>query len=281
LCQRWDGPDKAEDADWAAFGRLLEALEPWLEHLVIVGGWAHRLYWLHDNVQPPDFKPLTTLDADVAIPANPPVREGEIRQRLLAAGFEEQRLGDSGGMVVHYPLVRHPGAFYAEFITSRTGGAHKRDGSRKQPEFVGGVAAQPLAHVDLLLESPWQVDLDDPGLIPWRGTVRIAGPVRFLAQKLLILRGRSPNDRAKDILYIHDTLQVFGRRLEQLREEWKESVAPSLLPAHRKKIQEAAERHFGVLTDAIRQAKDVARREDLTAEDLRAGCERGLRDLFG
>jgi hypothetical protein len=271
----------AEDADWAAFGRLLEALEPWLEHLVIVGGWAHRLYWLHDKVQPPDFEPLTTLDADVAIPANLPVREGEIRESLREKGFEAELLGDSEGMVVHYPLVRHPGAFYAEFITSRTGGAHMRDGSRKQPEFVGGVAAQPLAHVDLLLESPWQVDLDDPELISWRGTVRIAGPVRFLAQKLLILRGRSPDDRAKDILYIHDTLQVFGKRREELRAEWKESVAPSLLPAHRKKIQEAARRHFGALTDAIRQAARAAGRKDLTAENLRAGCERGLRDLFG
>jgi hypothetical protein len=270
-----------EDADWAAFGRLLEALEPWLEHLVIVGGWAHRLYWLHPHAQPLDYSPLRTLDADVAIPANPPVREGEIRERLLAAGFEEERLGDSEGMVTHYYLVREPGVFYAEFITSRTGGAYNRDGSRKQPLYVGGIAAQPLAHVDILTESPWRVNLDDPGLTSWQGTVRIASPVRFLAQKLLILQDRSPDDRAKDIVYIHDTLQVFGSRLEELRAEWKESVAPPLLPAHRKKIHEAAKRHFSVLTDAIRQAARVAGRGDLTAENVRASCERGLRELFG
>lgn len=271
----------AEDADWAAFGRLLEALEPWLEHLVIVGGWAHRLYWLHAYAQPPEYPPLRTLDADVAIPANPSVRAGEIRERLLAAGFAEERLGDSEGMVAHYCLVRDPGAFYAEFITSRTGGAYKRDGRRKQPIYVGGIAAQPLAHVDILMVSPWRVNLDDPGLTSWQGTVRIASPVRFLAQKLLILPDRSPDDRVKDILYIHDTMQVFGSRLEELRAEWKESVAPPLLPTHRKKIHEAAKRHFSVLTDAIRQAARAAGREDLTAENVRAGCERGLRELFG
>jgi len=266
--------------DWTAFSRLLEALAPWLDDLVIVGGWAHRLYWLHPYAQPLEYPPLMTLDVDVAVSPTLPVMEGAIRDRLNAAGFEEERLGDSEGMVTHYYLVRDPGAFYAEFITSRTGGAHKRDGIRKRPNYVGGIAAQPLAHVDILMESPWRVNLDDPGLTSWRGTVRIAGPVRFLAQKLLILRDRSPDDRAKDIAYIHDTLQVFGRRLGELRAEWKESVAPSLLPAHRKRIQEAAKRHFGVLTDAIRQAARVAGRMGLKAEDLRASCEYGLRELF-
>lgn len=31
----------------AGFSRLITALDPWLDRVVIVGGWAHRLYHLH------------------------------------------------------------------------------------------------------------------------------------------------------------------------------------------------------------------------------------------
>ena len=36
------------------FARLVEALEPWLDRVVIIGGWAHRLYRLHPLAQPLD-----------------------------------------------------------------------------------------------------------------------------------------------------------------------------------------------------------------------------------
>lgn len=32
------------DAELEPFVRLIEALEPWLEEVVLIGGWAHRLY---------------------------------------------------------------------------------------------------------------------------------------------------------------------------------------------------------------------------------------------
>jgi len=34
-----------------AFQRLIAALEPWLDQVVIVGGWAHQLYRLHPEAQ--------------------------------------------------------------------------------------------------------------------------------------------------------------------------------------------------------------------------------------
>ena len=30
--------------DLEDFGRLVDALTPWLDQVVIIGGWAHRLY---------------------------------------------------------------------------------------------------------------------------------------------------------------------------------------------------------------------------------------------
>ena len=65
------------------FKRLVAALEPWLDHVVIIGGWAHQLYRLHPHAQELTYSPLTTLDADVAVPADLPAREQDIRARLL------------------------------------------------------------------------------------------------------------------------------------------------------------------------------------------------------
>jgi hypothetical protein len=31
------------DSELEPFARLIEALDPWLDQVVIIGGWAHRL----------------------------------------------------------------------------------------------------------------------------------------------------------------------------------------------------------------------------------------------
>jgi len=76
--------------DPEAFKQLVTALEPWLDRVVIVGGWAHQLYRLHPEAQELDYPPLSTLDADVAVPAILPVGEEDIRARLLTHGFLEE-----------------------------------------------------------------------------------------------------------------------------------------------------------------------------------------------
>src|SRR5580698_7227925 len=70
--------------DTGSFNRLVAALEPWLDQIVIVGGWAHQLYRLHPSAQQLDYPPLTTVDTDIAVPAKLPVTGQDIRERLLA-----------------------------------------------------------------------------------------------------------------------------------------------------------------------------------------------------
>jgi hypothetical protein len=77
-----------------AFKRLIAALEPWLDEVVIVGGWAHQLFRLHPEAQELAYPALGTLDVDVAVPATLPSGEPDIRERLLAYGFTEEFLGD-------------------------------------------------------------------------------------------------------------------------------------------------------------------------------------------
>jgi hypothetical protein len=50
--------------------------------------------------------------------------------------------------------------------------------------------------------------------------VQIANPDSFLAQKILIHGRRNRQDRAKDILYMYDTIETFAARNNELRTEW-------------------------------------------------------------
>ena len=54
--------------EFASFARLVESLRPWLDQVVVIGGWAHRLYRLHPFAQQLRYEPLATLDADIALP---------------------------------------------------------------------------------------------------------------------------------------------------------------------------------------------------------------------
>lgn len=161
-----------------------------------------------------DYSPLTTLDTDVAVPPKLPARTPDIRQRLLAHGFTEELLGDSRPPATHYHLGGEPSGFYAEFLTPLTGSEYDRGNKRKATLEVGGVPTQRLRYLELLLQHPWQAYVRAES---FSGHVLVANPDSFLAQKVLTHERRDRDDRAKDILYIHDTLQVFGARLGELR----------------------------------------------------------------
>jgi hypothetical protein len=117
--------------DLDPFKRLVAALEPWLDHVVIIGGWAHQLYRLHPHAQELTYPPLSTLDADVAVPADLPAREQDIRARLVAEGFTEEFLGEDQPPATHYHLGGESSGFYAEFLPPLVGGEYDRKHRRK------------------------------------------------------------------------------------------------------------------------------------------------------
>ena len=126
--------------DLRSFARLVDALAPWLDQVVIIGGWAHRLYRIHPLAQPLDYDPLATVDTDVAIPAELPQRAASMRDRLIASGFEEELLGDMRPPAVHYRLTAGDPGFYAEFLTPLIGSVNKR-GRRDATASTAGVSA--------------------------------------------------------------------------------------------------------------------------------------------
>jgi len=191
------------------FARLLAAREPWLEQFVMVGGWAHRLYRYHPDAQVLDHPPLSTLDADIAL--SPALMAGDkgIHSRLLAFGFSEEFFGETRPPATHYHLGGETSGFYAEFLTPFACGEYDRKHKRKAMTEIAGTSTQQLRHLELLLNSPWSIHFVHAEL---SARIRIANPAAFLAQKILVHRRRERQDRAKDILYMRDTLEVFGAR---------------------------------------------------------------------
>lgn len=265
-----------------AFARLIAAIEPWLGEIVIIGGWAHRLYRLHPSAQTLDYTPLSTFDADIAIPNRVSKRDQDIRQRLLANHFSEEPLGNDKPPATHYQLSEPGRGFFAEFLTPLKGSDYSRHGQRKATKRIGGVVTQQLRHLEILLHAPWSVDLDESkGFpLPSRCTVKVANPAAFLAHKLLAHRARRRANFAKDILYIHDTLETFGARLPELRREWKQHIRPRLHERNALRVETGVNALFGELSDSVREAARIAIDRRLSPEAIREVCHFGLTQVL-
>lgn len=272
----------AANSDSEHFARLIDALHPWLNQVVIIGGWAHRLFRLYPLAQPLSYQPLGTFDTDVALPAQLPVMEEDIRHRLLENGFREELMGETRPPVAHYYVAAGDSSFYAEFLTPLLRGEVKRDGKRDATQQIAGVSVQKLRHLELLLTAPWEVVI-----APFNGylttqprQVHIPNAAAYLAQKILVREKRSRADKAKDALYIHDTIETFGGNLPAIRSEWETNLRPALHPKALREVEGAGEAYFQNVDDTIREAARIATSRNLTPEIIREMCAYGWKRIF-
>jgi hypothetical protein len=268
--------------DLENLGRLVDALTPWLDQVVIIGGWAHRLYRFHPLAQRLDYPPLMTLDADVALPGALKVKGQDIHERLTANGFRAEFLGHNKPPATHYQPSDQRGGFYAEFLTPLIGGAYARGGKRSATTRIAGVVSQRLRHVDLLLCAPWTVVLSASDGFPFADEkqVLVANPVSFLAQKVLVHTKRNRSARAKDILYIHDTFQTFGARIADLRAEWIDKIRSRLHARSVRLVEHATDTLFGGISDPVREASRIAQDRAMSPEAIREVCSLGFQQVF-
>jgi hypothetical protein len=272
-----------DDGVTGDFGRLIEALRPYLPEIVVVGGWAYRLFAQHPLARPLDFTPLTTDDADVAVPLKLQARDASLRDLLKDAGFTEEMKGQDTPPVTHYRLGE--GEFYVEFLAPKTGDGFRKSGERDATAQVQGVVVQKLPHVDVMLVSPWTVTPPvAPGSDQEPVEIRIPNATTFLAQKLLVLLDRTKEKQANDIVYIHDTLMMFAESLPTLAALW-ETIKPQLTKKQVRNVDRAIATIFGPVDDRIRRAaiiaKGTGRGAPPSAEQIRDRCAEGLRAIFG
>ena len=147
--------------DLKEIGKLIEALRPWLTQVVFIGGWANRFYRFHPKANPPEYLPITTKDADIALSLTEPIK-GNIGKALENAGFKTELRSDRTPAVSHYYLGEEDRGFYAEFLVPLIGSRVQRN-KELVPLTVNqaGITAQKLRHLDILLIEPWSVAFGD------------------------------------------------------------------------------------------------------------------------
>jgi len=269
------------DLDLVQFARLVDALEPWLDRVLFIGGWAHRLFRERPEAARLSYAPLRTGDVDVALDPRALERDAGIRERLAASGFREEFLGDDRPPVTHYSLGDEASGFYVEFLSPLLGGDRRRDGSWDVTERIAGVTAQKLRYLDILLVEPWTVTIGEEQGVPLGrpAELLIPNPASFVVQKLLISPGRRREDRAKDALYVHDTIELFAADLEALHAIFLERIAPTLSRSARLALRRETAAYDEV-TDLTREAALIAGFRGLTPQAIQEVCQAGLRRLI-
>lgn len=268
--------------DLEPFAKLAVALEPWRHQIVFAGGWAYRLYRQHPLAVVPSYAALFTRDADVAL-GDKDRFDGNIKDALLGAGFHEDLQSEFKPPVSKYTLGQDEQAgFYAEFLTTLRGSGTKRTGEPDATTELAGVTAQKLRYMDLLLISPWQVSLTkDANLLHTLDGLQIPNPVAFIVQKLLVHDKRRKEKRPQDILYIHDTLELFGAQADVLTTIWKDEIVPAYPEKDLQKALQARNEIFSEVTDSMREAARIPTDRTLVPEDMHALCEQLLNDILG
>lgn len=279
----------------------LQAVAPYLDQLVLVGGFAVRLYRFHPRAAPTDVDPLLTFDADFAAPATLRVAAGRgLSELVAAAGLDPQLSADHNPPVMKFfpriagasPRATPEDQYCVEFLTPLVGRRADRQGAELVTrEIQPGIAAQALRYLDLLLVDPWRIPLsavpESRGKFGEGAFVQVPHPGLFVVQKILISdERRRAEDRAKDMAYVYDVLGLFRRDLTNIAREVRDTMAANR--AWRRWLE-----HFmRIATDLFRTphspgvtgARDILTasmggRDAPTTEMIHAGIHAFLREL--
>lgn len=267
--------------DLEAFAKLAQALVPWTGQLVYVGGWAHRIHRLDPRANTPEHQAVFTKDTDLAFASTAPI-EGDIKAALEGSGFEEELSGEFQPPVARYTLGEESKGFYAEFLTPLAGSGLKRSGVQDATMKKAGISAQKIRHLDILLVDPWVVKLNPETGIPLKASIdiQVANPLAFMVQKFLIQEKRPSNKRAQDILYIFDTIGLFGSQLDAFRTSWKEVIGPALGDS-REVVMKINESTFSKVTDDVRNAVRIPQDRKLAPDEIQTTCQLAFERILG
>jgi len=268
--------------DDAIFAEAIQALQPRLGGIVVVGGWAHRLHRLHPSALANLPQSLRTDDLDIATPNALSNSETPIDVLLRSADFTETFTGTESPPISRWMKDK----FKIEFLADLRGSSEKR-GKLDATVLVAGITAQKLRQVGVLLIDPWTVRLDgttDPPIPNGAVEVRIANPTSYITQKILTMDDRKHGKRAKDILYVYDTVRAFAGGLGSLNRIWRDSISGQLPPATRKKISKNFDSYFSdggwYLMEAARIAKATGRAESPSEKEISLACHEALQIIF-
>jgi hypothetical protein len=259
----------------AFLAHVLWTFRPYLNKLVLVGGFAVRLYELHPRAAKATVRALRTFDADLAAgSARIPV-EGDTLAKLADAGGLRQELlgGFSPPAMRFFPTAASvepsgAGQYAIEFLVPLIGAPASRSGKAAQTSDIqDGVTAQRLRYLDLLLEIPWSVSLIGlPGIAEKYHAIEVhlPHPGFFIVQKILI--SEEPNrieKRPKDMAYVYQVVSLFRRDLKLIASDVRARMEVN--PARRRwleRFKRMAESLFaGPAATGVREAHIILEAE--------------------
>ena len=267
--------------DLEAFAKLVQALDAWRAQMIFIGGWGHRLHTLHPHALKQAFEPVFTRDTDLAFAHKAPL-DGNIKEALVSHGFNEKIVSESRPPAMRYALGNEENGFYAEFLTPLVGSPYKRNGEKDATASVAGISAHKIAHLGVLLEDPWIVTVGPEVGVPLDKPVdlQVANPLCFMVQKFLILKDRTKSKRQQDLLYVHDTLMLFGHMLPHLKQTWGSVVKPRLYPREVATVEREIQLAFSEVTADIQAASKIPSDRDLVPEDFLATCQYSFQTIL-
>lgn len=238
---------------------VINTLAPYLDQIVLVGGWAAWVYprWAKASAR---YESLLTTDVDLALPPKLNRRNKTLRELLLGAGFDEEFLGNHQPPVSRYHPPEAGEGVFAEFLSDRYGD------ERHQPptEEISGVVAQRLRYMQLALHEPLRVEATLlPALSLKADAVLVPHPANYLVHKLLVIPRRSKfENKVKDLAYVYQVLRDTRKRWPELQErlEALEGRFPSKWTARARRVFAEAfdERDASVDVAAMLQTQAVA-----------------------
>lgn len=232
--------------------KVASLLEPYLENLVVIGGFAVELFHHHPMIRPAAERILTTHDLDLAAPEDLQILGGQsLKDRLVGAGFTERLRGDT-----HPPFseLEPPDAwgtgYGVELLVPLMGP------KEKAVTEVHGFGAAKLRYVDLLLRDPWLLTAQHDPALSNDLSVRVAHPAAYLAQKLLTVGDRAnPAKQRKDRAYCYSVVARADDRAALGRETLRRAEQRRGQAVRNLRARSCAE--FGAPTS--RGARDAAR----------------------
>lgn len=191
---------ETSETDLLSLLKTLGVLAPYLDEIVIVGGWVPFLYRRYGQM-PSRHPSLRTMDIDVVVPRHIEDRGRPTIDELLSSAGYEARIYGSDIPIVKYELTSP--VTEIEFLTPEIGRP-----SRAALGVQQGLTAQALRYLQILLENTKKIEISDTvegsdiSLV-----IRVPSPAAFIYQKGLTL-SRRHSKVPKDLYYIFNLLDA-------------------------------------------------------------------------
>jgi hypothetical protein len=263
-----------------AFQRIVFELRPYLDEIVIIGGWVPYLYKRYGGFE--SWQSETSLTAEVDVLVDRPLSTKDRRPLADLLREADFHAVDDGGLAIWEGKVDLGEKI--EFLIPHEGTARQAGRVVRLPE-QRGLGAISLEGVGVLRRFRQQLTIP---VVTGRGAARLGVWVpslgAYAVSKASTFARRSGDPKgAKDLLYLHDLMEAGAEVVNRIESDLAEMARDLSVPPHIRYATDALSLALdGALRRLLPQAAEMlAEREPgLTMHRAEADVEGHLSDLL-